>query len=126
MPYSAVVLDEKSHDKLVKWAVEKFAVIKAERWEVIAHHMTIQMGELPSYLKSDLDSTQSLEVTGYAWNDKVIAVRVAGYFTSNKVPHVTIAVNRTKGGKPVMSNQLTNWRPITTPIQLRGTVKELA
>ena len=124
--YSAVVLDEKSHDKLVKWATEKFSVIKAERWEIVAHHMTIKMGELPSYLKDDLDATQSLEATGYAYNDKVIAVRVSGYFTSNDIPHVTIAVNRTNGGKPVMSNNLTNWQPLTKTMTLRGTVQELS
>ena len=124
--YSAVVLDEKSHDKLANWATEKFWIIKSEGWEVVAHHMTIKMGELPSYPKDDLDSTQALEVTGYAYNDKVIAVRVSGYFTTNEVPHVTIAVNRSKGGKPVMSNKLTNWQPLVKPISLRGTVKEVA
>lgn len=124
--YSAVILDEKSHDKLVKWATEKFPIIKAERWEVVAHHMTIKMGELPSYLKDDIDSTQVLEATGYAYNDKVIAVRVSGYFTSNDIPHVTIAVNRANGGKPVMSNKLTNWQPLVKPISLRGTVTEVA
>lgn len=124
--YSAVVLDEKSHDKLVKWAVEKFAIIKAEQWEIVAHHMTIKMGEIPSYLKDDLNTTQSLEVTGFAYNDKVIAVRVSGYFTTNEIPHVTIAVNRAKGGKPVMSNKLTSWQPLTKPMSIRGTVKEVA
>ena len=124
--YSAVVLDEKSHDKLVKWATEKFPIIKAERWEIVAHHMTIKMGESPSYLKDDIDSTQVLEATGYAYNDKVIAVRVSGYFTSNDIPHVTIAVNRANGGKPVMSNKLTNWQPLVKPISLRGMVKEVS
>lgn len=125
--YSAVVLDEKSHAKLVKWATEKFPIIKSNGWEVIAHHMTIKMGELPSYLQDDLNTTQSLEVTGYAFDNKVIAVRVSGYFTTNKNPHITIAVNRGNGGKPVMSNNLTNWQPLGgSSIPLKGQVKEIS
>jgi hypothetical protein len=124
--YSAVVLDEKSREKLVKWATEKFSIIKADRWDIVAHYMTIKMGELPSYLKDDMDNTQPLEATGYAYDDKVIAVRVTGYFTANDVPHITIAVNRAGGGKPVMSNKLTNWQPLLKPITLRGTVKEVS
>lgn len=123
--YSAVVLDEPSHEKLVKWLAEKFPIVKREKWEVLAHHMTIAMGELPSYVKDDIDTNQTLDVTGYASDDKVIAVRVAGYFTKNKVPHVTVAVNRTKGGKPVMSNELTNWQPMVKPLKIKGVVKEI-
>lgn len=124
--YSAVVLDEKSHEKLVQWAHEKFTTLKADKWEILAHHMTIKMGEIPSYLEADRNTTQTLEVNGFAHNDKVIAVRVVGYFTTNKVAHITLAVNRGKGGKPVMSNELTNWQPLVKPFKVKGTVKELA
>lgn len=123
--YSAVVLDEKSHEKLVKWAKEKFPIITAERWEIVAHHMTVGMGELPSYLVADKGTTQALEVTGYAYDDKVIAVRVTGYFTKNTTPHVTIAVNRTNGGKPVMSNNLKSWQPLLSPLKIKGIVQEV-
>ena len=87
--------------------------------------MTIQMGELPSYLKDDLDTTHTLEVTGYASDEKVIAVRVTGYFTKNKIPHITLAVNRKGGGKPVMSNELKNWQPVLKPFTVKGTIREL-
>ena len=123
--YSAVVLDTPSHEKLVKWLHEKFTIVKRDNWEVVAHHMTIQMGELPSYLKDDIETTHTLEVTGYASDSSVIAVRVSGYFTKNKIPHITLAVNRKGGGKPVMSNDLTNWQQILKPFSIKGTVKEL-
>lgn len=123
--YSAVVLNQESHDKLVKWLHDSFPVVKRESWEVIAHHMTISMGELPNYLQSDLKTEQSIEVTGYGSSDKVVAVRVAGYYTSNKVPHVTLAVNRRAGGKPVMSNDIKNWQPILKPFKLTGTVEQI-
>lgn len=123
--YSAIVLYEDSHNKLVKWLHEKFPIVKRESWEIIAHHMTIKMGGLPSYLFSDKGTEQSLDVTGYGSNDKVIAVRVAGYYTSNKIPHITLAVNRKAGGKPVMSNDITNWQPISTVLKLKGMVEEI-
>jgi hypothetical protein len=123
--YSAIVLDEASHKKLVDWAIEKFPTIKREKYEVIAHHMTITMGELPSYLQSDKGTVQSIEVSGYGNTDKVFAVRVSGYYTKNKVPHITLAVNRAKGGKPVQSNEIKNWQPLDKPFNLKGVVTEV-
>lgn len=124
--YSAIVLDQVSHDKLTKWLVEKFPIVKRENWEVLAHHMTVTFGSgLPTYLQGDLNTEQILEVTGYGSSDKVIAVRVAGYYTANKVPHITLAVNRKGGGKPVMSNDIKNWQSISSSFKLKGIVKEL-
>lgn len=125
MSYSAIVLDEASHKILKEWAGEKFKTLKADRWEILCHHMTIKMGELPSYLEQDLKSTQTLEVNAYGFDDKVIAVRVSGYFTTNDTPHVTVAVNRANGGKPVMSNKLTKWQPLAddSKFKIKGTVQ---
>lgn len=124
--YSAVVLSKESHDKLAKLLHEKFPIVAREKWEVIAHHMTITMGELPIYLKADINEEQTLDVTHAASDDKVIAVRVAGYYTSNAVPHITLAVNRSGGGKPVMSNKLTKWIPLTKPFAVKGVVEEVS
>jgi len=123
--YSAIILDEKSHDKLVNWVNEKFTVVKREDWDIVAHHMTIKMGELPTYLTEDIGTSQTLEVTGYGSTDKVVAVRVAGYYTNNKVPHITIAVNRAVGGKPVMSNDIKKWYPIIKGFKVSGIVEEV-
>jgi hypothetical protein len=65
-----------------------------------------------------------LEVNGFGFNNQVIAVRVSGYFTTNKNPHITIAVNRANGGKPVMSNAIANWHDMA-PFKISGTVQEL-
>jgi hypothetical protein len=123
--YSAVVLDEDSRTKLLTWAHDKFPTIKRDGWEVIAHHMTITMGELPNYLKKDIGETQTLEVNGYGSSTKVFAVRVSGYYTKNKTPHITIAVNRKVGAKPVMSNELGNWQPVMKPFTVKGVVTEI-
>jgi hypothetical protein len=37
-----------------------------------------------------------------------IAVKVNGYESVNVIPHITVAINP-DGGKPVMSNNITNW-----------------
>ena len=66
-----------------------------------------------------------LSVIDYAIDDKVMAVGVEGYSSNNKKAHITIAVNRTNGGKPFMSNQLSDWKPIGFQIKLTGIVTEV-
>jgi hypothetical protein len=123
--YSAVVIDDESRAKLLG----VFQGMVPEGWEVIAHHMTIKMGALPkdSQEKQDMISEEpiTLSVTDYAIDDKVFAVGVVGYLTSNKKPHITIAVNRAQGGKPFLSNKLKDWKPLGFPLEITGTVKEV-
>ena len=139
MRYSAIVLDDVSHDKLVSWAEEKFPTLKANidgnKWELICHHMTIKFGdsELPYEVSQYLNADISLEAFRYGFDEKVIAVKVMAANSNDggihilddrliKLPHVTIAVNRAKGGKPVMSGLLTNWKSMP-PLKLKGTVQ---
>jgi hypothetical protein len=123
--YSAVILDDESHQKLVK----VFKSMIPEGWKIFAHHMTIMTGALDpeSQAKNDLinGSEIVLNVEDYAINDKVIAVGVNGYESVNIKPHITLAVNAAEGGKPVMSNQLTDWKPIPFPLKLTGKVTEV-
>jgi hypothetical protein len=120
--YSAVVLDDKSHTKLV----DVFANSIPDGWKTIAHHMTLNMGTIDPQFVDDLGKTVKLTVTDFGIDDYVLAVGVKGYSTTNNKPHVTIAVNTKKGGKPVMSNKLTNWRPIQFGFELDGVVSEIA
>jgi hypothetical protein len=131
--YSAIVLDEASHKKLVKWANDNIKIngirlpilVEREGWKVFAHHMTIKFPGTPEFIQQYLDSDQKLEAIAYAFNDKVVAVRVVGFHSENKVPHITIAVNVKGGGKPVDSNKIISWISFPTPIKLSGIVKEL-
>jgi hypothetical protein len=122
--YSAVVLDEKSHTKLTL-LLEKHYPEEAKSWKSYCHHMTITMGELPQNLKKDIDSEQTLTVHSIGKSDKAIAAGVSGYTTKNSIPHITLAVNVNNGGKPVMSNQISEWNKLDTPITITGTVQEL-
>lgn len=119
--YSALVLDDKSRSKLVK----AFRDLIPPNFEVIAHHMTITMGPLvggPLAQLNGLEATAT--VTHFACDDKVCAVKVETSVPSkNKIKHITLGVNREAGGKPVMSNNLTDWQEVS-PVVLLGTIKE--
>lgn len=115
--YSAVVLTEGSRNSLVFNVGDE---IKAG-WKLFAHHMTINLGELKD--KSQIGETITLQVTDIGHSDMAMAVKVNGFFTKNEIPHITIAINP-DGGKPVMSNEITNWRPIK-PFNVEGIVTEI-
>ena len=123
--YSAVVLDKLSQQKLVG----VFKPMIPKDWEIIADHMTIKMGALEngSQAKEDMNNgtTITLNVKDYAINDMVMAVRVEGYETQNAIQHITLAVNRKAGAKPVMANKLTDWKELIFPLVLTGKVTEV-
>lgn len=122
--YTALVLDQASHQKVYN----QFKELIPGDWEVIAHHMTCNMGDFNSGpLKNSefkLGDVAKLTVISLAYDDKVMAVGVESEVpSSNDKKHITIAVNRKNGGKPFMSNQLKEWNP-TSPIVLTGTIQE--
>jgi tRNA nucleotidyltransferase/poly(A) polymerase len=118
--YSGVVLNEKSRELL------KTYIPHPEGWEFITHHMTINMGPLKEEYKPLLGQSFDLLVTHIGQTDKVIAVKVESEIkTQNKTPHITIAVNRVEGGKPVMSNDITEWVPIY-PFEVEGKIEEIS
>jgi hypothetical protein len=121
--YSAVVLDQKSRLRLV----EKFMPQIPEGWVIIADHMTINLGEIdPEYEKYlELPMQIKLSVNEIAMDDKVVAVSVSGFESKNPKPHITLAVNKQGGGKPSMSNKLTNWEKLKRPFYVTGKVKEV-
>jgi len=119
--YSAVVLNDSSRQRLIR----RFENVIPEGWEIIAHHMTINMGELHPEDKDKIGMVVDLNVEDFAMDDKVIAVGVSGFESQNAKPHITLAVNRTAGGKRMMSNKLTNWIKIRRPLLITGTVTEV-
>jgi len=119
--YSAVVLDDRSKQRLI----ERFKTIIPEGFEIVAHHMTINMGEIDPKLEKYLGLPVRLSVNEFAIDDKVMAVGVSGFETHNAKAHITLAVNRANGGKPMMSNKLTNWQPLKRPLYITGKVIEV-
>jgi hypothetical protein len=125
--YTAFVLDEESHNKL--------ASLAPEGWEVLAHHMTIipptkQQSE--PRLPERYFFEGELQIVGIAQNEMVMAGRVDSSTEMIPVkieglPHVTIAINKAKGGKAMMSNEFTeaDFKPLDQPIVIRGKVEEI-
>lgn len=116
--YSAVVLNKESRDTLLS----KLEDMTPEGWKVIAHHMTIVFGK-PVQNQEDLGKEVVLTVTELGLSDMAMAVRVEGYQSNNAIPHITIAINP-DGGKPVMSNNITDWDKIK-PFNITGIVTEI-
>ncbi len=118
--YTALVLDDKSRSKLLQYSEIP------EGWKSVAHHMTLNMGEIKTEYEKYLGMTAQLRVVKIGMSDLVMAAMVETIVpTDNTIPHITIAVNRQEGGKPFMSNKITNWKPIQFAIELTGTVKEV-
>lgn len=120
--YTAVVLDQASIDKLLG------VFQPPEGWEVICHHMTINMGPADKGPAADMvGQTVSLTLESAAI-DYELGVMAAGVTTDvpskNDVKHITIAVNRAAGAKPFFSNKLTEWIPMPG-VPLSGKVTEV-
>ncbi len=116
--YSAVVLDHESSESLLN----KFNVEIPDGWKKYAHHMTIALGKAIED-ENLLGSSQTLIVTQIGKSDMVIAVRVEGFPSKNKIPHITLAVNP-EGGKPFMSNKIEEWNDIE-PFEITGEVRNI-
>ena len=115
--YSAVVLDQESHDILINTYAKEIP----EGWKQFAHHMTIAFGKPVD--KDEEGKGIGLVVTEVGKSDMAIALKVDGYPSANAIPHITLAINP-NGGKPVMSNQITDWVP-TNKIRVRGKVTNI-
>lgn len=93
-------------------------------WTPHAHHMTINLG--PAKDKDLLGKDVDLTLIAIGQDDKVMAAKVqTSVSTMNATPHITIAINKNAGGKPVMSNNLKEWKPIN-PISLTGKILQVA
>jgi len=75
------------------------------------------------------DNEYQVKVIAVGKNDMVLAIQVllpASITSANKYPHITLAVNRKAGGKPVMSNNLgiDDWSTIS-PFDITAKMEEL-
>lgn len=115
--YSAVVLEKESQNVLF----QNVGKMIPEGWIKYGHHMTINMGPLKDKAELGLEVMLAVEKIGFS--DMAMAVKVNGFHTKNEIPHVTVAINP-NGGKPVMSNDITDWRDIRM-FMLNGIVTEI-
>jgi len=116
--YSAVVIDDTSKAKILD------VLQIPEGWKVFAHHMTIVFGKGLDD-KGEVGKTVHLQATEVGYGDLVMAIKVIGYPSTNDIPHITVAVDVDRGGKPFYSNKITNWTPLDKSIYLSGVVQEI-
>ena len=111
-------------DKIQK-LIKNFQSIIPDDYQIVVNHMTINLGEINPIYEKYLGISVRLQVNDIAMDDKVIALGVSGFESDKKKPHITLAVNREAGGKPYMSDNLTEWKPLKKPIFLSGKVEEI-
>lgn len=116
--WTAIVLDDDAQRALKEYASRCFPKM---RGELVCHHCTLSFGDHIG----KAGQKRILNVSARSSNGLVAAFKVEGADDStNKIPHVTAIVDREKGGRPVMSNSLSDWTPCFFG-PLHGTVKHL-
>lgn len=121
--YTAIVITPIERVQAVKM-LGYLGIIPPDGWEFLFHHMTVNMGAAKD--KQKLGRMFNLALTHVAIDDKVMAFKVTSSVDSvNETKHVTFAVNRANGGKPVDSNKLTNWVPLMATVGCLGEYKEV-
>lgn len=130
--YSAVVLDDKSINKLrnafadlIPDDYNQYRTNASGGTELICDHMTINFGEIDSFYEKYLGYTLRLKVESYAIDENVMAVGVSGFGSINDNRHITLAVNDNNGATAKMSNDLKKWIPYRKPLFLIGRVTEV-
>ena len=119
--YYGVFIDDESKGKLSSF-------IPDDAYKVFCDHMTIAFKtqfteEIVSYCEEMLGEEVELTATHIGMTEDVIAVAVETECESlNNTKHITLCTLSPKG-RPVQSNNITDWQPLPTPITLHGTVK---
>ena len=110
--YTSLLLDKDSHLKLV----DKLKHVIPSKWNIVAHHMTLTLGELEKELENDLlGKTFEVKVLSYSvdLDIGVMAVKVeAELETRSLYKHVTVALK--EGSSAMLSNNLTDFNHVDT------------
>lgn len=114
--YSGIFLDNKS--KLLLGT----KMYVPSGWKKYGDHMTIKMGRLPDNLIDKKGKKFTLTINSIGVSDTNIAFGVKSNLSTNKIPHITWAVDTDKG-KPVDSNKIKKWKKII-PFTVTGILDE--
>ncbi len=130
--YTGIVLDNKSQNKLHEWIkqmVKSKKLPSMEGWINSADHITINTGKAND--KDLIGQKVVVKVIKYAFDEKIAAVSIVVIVNGEEIefskekPHITLAYNENQGAKPVMSNNLTNWKFVPQSFVLSGIIKEV-
>jgi len=122
--YVAYVLDDQSRNKLAKLFPPKYP-------EWVGHHTTVEFG-VPKDPSLPFGDAADMQVVGYAEDDGIEALVVAingeTKRPDGKAYHLTWSLDRSKGRKPVDSNNVISQRGFTkvTPVAVNATLQYLS
>ena len=128
--YIGVKLDLSSKHTLMnigEWFVKE--KLGWSNYKMFCDHMTIAFrtaitDEIWQWFQDNKGMEDELTVFSFGFSDKACAVEVICHSPSqNQHKHITIATNLDNGGKPVDSNNITNWASINE-FRLKGTISE--
>lgn len=115
MPYTAYKLTDRARAHLL-------SVFTPENPDVICHHATEKFGVSADH---PAPAPAKVVVVGYAFDDSLecLVVEVNGqrHRPDGKTYHITLSLDRSKGRKPVESNDVIagfGWKALETPIDL--------
>jgi hypothetical protein len=121
--YYGVFLNTDTTNKLI----DSFGTVIPSDWKVYAHHMTMLFGknkstfDMKSYCTDRLGDEVKLYATHIGVSDKAVALQItADVPVTNTRPHITIATS--PNGKPVESNDITDWRELPKTIEIPGVI----
>ena len=127
--YFGLFLDKSTRNGLISFIrTEMNSSILDDADKVFLDHCTLlhvsQLhgnSELYSYLEEHIGEEIPVKITALGMSEKAFAFKVVLplYICANTTPHITIATYR--GGKPVESNNITEWENIT-PIEIITTL----
>lgn len=122
--YYGLFLSDDSKELLI----DTFKDAIPDGWKLYCDHMTViyndHSEEAEWWGKScsgKIGKKAVLFVSHIGISDKAIAVKVYGYPTHNKIPHITIAVS--PNGKPVDSNGIVDWWPVNDGVSLSAEMR---
>jgi hypothetical protein len=118
--YTAIILSEESKNDLLN------NIPVPEDWDIICHHMTLCLGEIPDTYKSMLGKKYMLRGDSYGKTDKTISFKVDNM--ERLIPgqsHITIAINMKIGAKPKDSNEIKNFDFKIKELVLTGILQEV-
>ena len=127
--YTGIVVDDSRKDRLLK----TFNHLIPDDWQTIDEnmHVTIKLGGLDDHDPMNYHLNLPIYVRGthIGVSDKAIALRVDittdKIKSKNEIPHITLAYNKNAGAKPKDSNEITDWRELKRPINIRGVFQEV-
>lgn len=128
--YTGLFLDQSSKGKLFNITKEIIDdVWPSAKINMFCDHMTSMFytnidEDMLKWMSDRYEQRYEVKATHIGYTDKALAIRIETEVPStNAVKHITLATNVDNNGKPVDSNDITNWEPLEDFPILYGSIQ---